>query len=68
MEHKQESDASKMNRIEYEFIHADYIERMEFFKVDISKKLSPDIVSRSISLSKLKYGNKTDIEAALVSS
>lgn len=54
--------------MEYEFVRGDHTERelLEMFEMDISNKLSPDLVSRLISLCKLKYGNRTDIKSSSV--
>lgn len=56
-----------MGQMPYEFIRADYNECIELFAMDISELIEPDIVSRLITLQRIVYGNRTEIEAALVS-
>ncbi|XP_055305936.1 uncharacterized protein LOC129570385 [Sitodiplosis mosellana] len=55
----------KGGQLEYEFFRADYNECLELLAMDLSKYLSLDAVSRIISLHRMLYGNRTEIETAL---
>lgn len=73
MEKKQKDDEIEMGRgllaqLLYELWQENYKQYLELVEIDLSKKLAPDTVSRLISLGRVKYGNRTDIETALVSS
>lgn len=50
----------------YAFLREDFNECLDLFQMDLSKKLAPDTVSRIISLFRMMYGNRTQIETALV--
>lgn len=67
IEQKQQDLITEKGRMHYEFIRSDYNECVELFATDILKILKPDIVSRLITLHRIVYGNRTEIEAALVS-
>lgn len=55
-----------MGQENYEFPREDYNECLELLETDLSKKLTPDIVSRIMSFHRMIYGNRTDIGIALV--
>ncbi|XP_031627299.1 uncharacterized protein LOC116343412 [Contarinia nasturtii] len=56
---------NKGGQLDYEFFRADYNECLELLAMDLSKYLSSDAVSRIISLHRMLYGNRTEIETAL---
>lgn len=58
---------AEKGQMPYEFLRADYIECLELFATDISKLLELDIVLRLITMYRIVYGNRMEIEAALVS-
>lgn len=56
----------KKQQMNYAFLCEDFNECLELHTMDLSKKLTPDTVSRLISLNRLVYGNQSGIETALV--
>lgn len=52
--------------INHAILREDFKECLELNKMDISKKLAPDTVSRLMSLLRIFYGNRTEIETASV--
>lgn len=50
------------------FWQENYNQYIALLQADLSMRLAPDIVFRLISLNQIKYGNRADIEIALVSS
>lgn len=67
IEQKQKDLITEKGRMQYEFIRADYNECVELFAMDLLKILEPEIVSRLITLHRIVYGDRTEIEAVLVS-
>lgn len=67
VEKKQKEFANKKGELQYDFIVDDYNESLELFADDLSQKLAPDIVSRLITFGRAIYGNRTEVETALVS-
>ncbi|XP_031637815.1 uncharacterized protein LOC116350212 isoform X2 [Contarinia nasturtii] len=65
VEKKQKDFANKMGQENYEFLREDYNECLELLETDLSKKLTPDIVSRIMSFHRMIYGNRREIETAL---
>lgn len=75
MEEKQKVEKNRivmgrglLGQLLYELWQENFKQHIELLQIDLSKKLAPDIVSRLISLNHIRYGNRTDIEIALVSS
>lgn len=64
VEQKLKDFENEMGHVTY--LREDYNECLELFEEDLSKKLAPDTVSRIISLFRMMYGNRTEIETALV--
>ena len=67
VEQKQKEYANKMGQLNYAFLQNDFNECLELFKTDLSKKVAPDTVSRIITLRRMVYGSRREIETALVS-
>lgn len=68
VEQKQIEFANKKGELQYDFIVDDYNESLELFANDLSQKIEPDIASRFMTLCRAIYGNRTEVETALVSS
>lgn len=66
VEQKMKDFANEMGQENYAFLCQDYNECLELFEMDLSQKLAPDTVSRIISLFRMIYGNRTEVETALV--
>lgn len=66
VEQKMNDFANEMGQENYAFLREDYNECLELFEMDLSQKLAPDIVSRFIRLYRMIYGDRTQIETALV--
>lgn len=66
VEQKMKDFANEMGQENYAFFREDYNECLELFEMDLSQKLAPDTVSRIISLFRMVYGNRTEVETALV--
>lgn len=58
--------ANEMGQENYAFLREDYNECLKLFEMDLSQKLDPGTVSRIISLYRMIYGNRTEVETALV--
>lgn len=56
----------EMGQENYAFLRENYNECLELFEMDLSQKLAPDTVSRIISLYRMIYGNRTEVDTALV--
>lgn len=53
-------------RLPYSFDHDEYNECLELFAKDLSNAVASDTLSRVMTLQRLVYGNRTEIENALV--
>lgn len=67
VEEKMNETQIKQGPLTYSFDREEYNECIELFADDLSKRLSPDTLSRVIILQRIVYGNRTEIENALVS-
>lgn len=67
VEQKQREFANEKGELQYDFIVDDYNESLELFANDLYQKLDPDTASRLVTLCRIKYGNRTEVETALVS-
>lgn len=79
VEQKQNNLVTEKGQMQYEFMRDDYHECLELFATDLVKAVQPaglsaivapntiPIISRMITLHRIIYGNRTEIEAALVS-
>lgn len=69
MEQKQREFISerKLLPIQYDFIREDQNECIELLSTDMNQILMPETASRLMKLPRLFFGNRTEIEAALVS-
>lgn len=68
VEQKQQEILNEYGALYYEFLHEDYSESLELFEMDLKRcnGLPLDSVSRVMSLMRIIYGNRTDIENGLV--
>lgn len=66
VEQKLKNFADVQGQTKYSILREDFDECLELYKVDLSKKLPPDTVSRLITLHRVMYGNRTEIDNALV--
>lgn len=68
IEQKQQEVLNEYGALYYEFLLEDYREALELFEMDLKKcGLSSNSVSRVMSLVRIIYGNRTEIETGLVS-
>lgn len=54
-------------QLQYSFDRDEYNECLELFADDLSKTVASDTVSRVMTLQRILYGNRMEIENALVS-
>lgn len=66
VEQKLKDFANEKGQGNYTYLREDFNECLKLREMDLSKKLAPDTVFRMISLYRMMYGNRTEIETALV--
>lgn len=66
MEQKLTDFANEKGQVYYEILREDFNECLKLYEMDLSEKLAKDTVARIITLHRIMYGNRTEIDAALV--
>lgn len=67
VEQKMNETQIEYGQLPYSFDREEYNECLELFVEDISKTVASDTLSRVMTLQRILYGNRTEIENALVS-